>query len=76
MTCAACLRELAATRRGGALRPRFWQAGWLVGTVRAGKWLAGLGLAWLFFHLLGHSLLRSTDEFHAEALWEKATGDP
>lgn len=75
MTCAACLRELAVARHG-PLKPRFWRGAWLVGMVRAAKLALSLGAAWLFFHLLGHSLLNASDEFHAGTLWEKVTGTP
>ena len=73
MTCAACLRELAATRHK-ALKPRFWRGAWVVGATRAVKVVLGVGAAWLFFHLIGHSLRAAPDEFHADALWGKVTG--
>ena len=77
MTCAACLRELAAAAaRSGPPKPRFWRGAWATGTARTGKLLASALLAWLFFHLLGHSLLNAPDEFHAGTLWEKVTGQP
>ena len=73
MTCAACLREVAAQGRRGARKPRFW-LGPLVVTWRGVQLTASILVAWLFFHLLGHKLGTSPDEFHAGTLWEKVTG--
>ncbi len=69
MTCAACLREIAAASRGGALKPHFWRRP----VAALGRTLA-VGVSVLttcvFFHLLGRVLLSSPDDFHAGTLWE------
>lgn len=63
--CASCLRRLTQP----AVRPRHWSA--VLG--RGGAVLAGLLLAWLFFHGVGSLLLHIPSEFHelkADKLFE------
>ena len=73
MTCAACLREIAAASRRGGRRPRFWLRP-LQAAYRVGQLAASVLAAWYFFHSLGHYLARGSDEFHAGTLWETVTG--
>ena len=74
MICAACLREIAATSRGGALKPRFW-LGPLRVSWRALQFASSILVAWFFFQLLGHWLGNLPDDFHAGTLWEHLTSN-
>lgn len=74
MTCAACLREVAAACRRGASKPRFWLGPLLI-SWRALQFTSGLLVAWIFFQLLGHWLGNLPDDFHAGTLWENITGN-
>ena len=73
MTCAACLREVAAASHRRPRKPRFWLGPLVVawGSVRV---LASVLAAWFFFHLLGHWLINLPDEFHAGNLWQNLSG--
>ena len=73
MTCAACLREIAAASPRLARKFRFW-LGLLAVGWRSTKLLASVLAAWFFFHLLGHWLISLPDEFHAGNLWENLSG--
>ncbi len=73
MTCAACLREMAAAAHRGALTPRFWLRPTTV-LLRMGGLTLGVLTACVFFHLLGRVLLSTPDEFHADTLWEAVSG--
>ena len=65
--CAACLRKIARVplteRRGFA------------GVIRLSQCLFGLMVAWLFFYLIGETLLRLPDSFHEATLWQKSSFD-
>lgn len=73
MTCAACLREIGAASRRGALQTRRWRRP----AAAFGRTLAvGIGVltACVFFHLVGRVLLASPDDFHVGTLWEAVGG--
>lgn len=59
--CAACLKKVSKLplTQGRALR----------GALRAVQVLIGLVLAWLFFHLLGTTLLSIPSSFHDGTVW-------
>jgi len=63
--CAACLQKLARVpllkRRG------------FIGLLRACQFLAGLLAAWIFFYLIGESLLALPASFHEGTLWKSAS---
>ncbi len=65
MLCAACLQKLARVpllkRRG------------LVGTLRLLLCLLGLLATWIFFFVLGESLLALPDSFHEGTFWQLKT---
>ena len=59
--CAVCLRKLARvplTKRRA-----------FVGLKRAAQCLAGVLAAWLFFYLIGETLLALPSSFHEGTLW-------
>ena len=60
--CAACLKKL--THR--PLAQRFA----LGKIIRIAQCVFGLLLAWFFFFLIGHSLLKLPDAFHEGTLWQ------
>jgi hypothetical protein len=59
--CALCLRRLARGP-GGRRRGLSWVA-------PAGRCLAGLAAAWLFFYLLGEALASLPASYHEGTLW-------
>jgi hypothetical protein len=59
--CAACLRK--------TVKPRITQRRWFVGVVRAAGCMSGLVVVWLFFYLLGQSLLALPSSFHEGTVW-------
>ena len=65
--CAACLQKLA--RVPLLKRPGF------VGLIRAGQLVAGLLAAWIFFYLIGESLLSLPTAFHEGTLWKSGSLD-
>ena len=70
LVCADCLRaQLAASadRRAGRRLP------WRVITTarRALQFTLCVVTAWLFFHLLGQTLLTLPDQFHAGTFWDQ-----
>ena len=68
--CAGCLREQAAAsaaKRAG----RRWPGRVLAAARRGAQFTVGVGVAWLFFHLLGQMLLTLPDQFHAGTFWDQ-----
>jgi hypothetical protein len=59
--CASCLKKFAK----GRLTPR---RGWL-GAVRAVQVGFGLAVVWLFFHLIGATLVSIPSSFHDGTVW-------
>jgi hypothetical protein len=62
LICAACLKKL--TNRSRSRHPR------LFGVLRALPVGIGLGLLWIFFHLLGMTLLSIPSSFHDGTVWK------
>jgi len=60
--CAACLRKLA--RVPLFKRPAF------AGLRQAAQCLAGVFIAWFFFHLVAELLLKLPTDFHEGTLWQ------
>ena len=60
--CAACLRKV--------VNPAFRQRRGFVGALRTLQCLAGLFIAWLFFHLAGQALLSIDPAFHEGTVWK------
>ena len=61
--CAACLRKMARVpllKRQGFAR-----------IFRAAQVMLGLLAAWLFFYIIGNTLLSIPDSFHEGALWQR-----
>ena len=63
LICAACLKKIA--------RPPLTQRGWFLGFVRAAQCLAGVVLAWIFFHAIGQALLSIPTTFHEGTVWKQ-----
>jgi hypothetical protein len=59
--CANCLRKLTRV-------PLFKRRGW-INVVAFGQCFVGFLVAWLFFYLVGESLLALPASFHEGAFW-------
>jgi hypothetical protein len=60
--CAACLKQLV--RLPLFQRPAF------AGVLRVLQCMAGLFVAWFFFHLVAEMLLKLPSDFHEGTLWQ------
>ena len=62
LICSACLKKIAAPARPGGRQLRL--------VVHIAQFVAGLFIAWLFFYILGQTLLLLPASFHEGTLWQ------